>query len=94
MEPARTPEPANQTRTSGLPGLMEGITPAPLSGNVVGPSLKAGKPLFERGDGDPKIVPALRQRRSEDRISGNVLVEKLGASIEIADECTDPCHFP
>ena len=82
--------------------------PRPLSGNLVGPSLKAGKPLFERGNSGPKIIPACRQCSGEDRIRsvegvkhpraflcrGNVGVEKLGASIEISDECTDPGHFP
>jgi hypothetical protein len=73
-----------------------------------GPSLKAGKPLFERGDGGLKIVPACHQGSGEDGIRsvagvkhlraflfrGNIAVEKLGASIEISDERTDPGHFP
>jgi hypothetical protein len=69
--------------------------------------LKAGKSLFQRGDGSAQIVPARRQRSSEDRIRrvraindlgalllrGNVLVEKLGMSIEIADQGRDPRRF-
>ena len=60
--------------------------------------VKTCKPLFERGDGGPQIIPARRQRSSEDRIRrvqgvkylialllrGNILVEELGMSIEIA----------
>ena len=70
--------------------------------------LKAGKSLLQRGDGCAQIVPARRQRSSEDRIRrvraikdlgallllrGNVLVEKLGMSIEIADQGCDPRRF-
>ena len=73
-----------------------------------GSSLKVGKPLFERRDGGLKIVPACRQFSGEDRICSvegvkhlraflfrcNVVVEKLDASIEISDECTNLCRFP
>ena len=76
--------------------------PAAFLDSVKG--VKTCKPLFERGDGGPQIIPARRQRSSEDRIRmvrgvkhpralllrGNVLVEKLSALIEIADQCGDP----
>jgi hypothetical protein len=85
-----TPEP-----TAGTP-------PAAFLDSIRG--LKTCKPLFESGDGGPQIIPARRQRSSEDRIRmlrgvkhlsplllrGNVVVKKLGALIAIADQCCDP----
>jgi hypothetical protein len=68
-----------------------GFGPAPRGPNWLP---KTGKSLFQHDDGGPKIVPTRRQRCSEARIRGNVVFEKLGASVEISDECTDPCHFP
>jgi hypothetical protein len=72
----------------------DGVHPGPLSRTLVSPPLKAGKPLFQRGDGGPKIVSTHRERCSEARIRCNVVIEKLGPSIEIFDECTDTGHFP
>ena len=83
-------------------------TTPPLSGNVVGPSVKACKQFFERGDGGLELVPSYRQCSGDERIRsvervkhprallfrGNVVVEKSGASIEVSDECTNPRHVP
>jgi hypothetical protein len=75
-EPASAP---SQTRGQG--------TPRPLSGNLVGPFLKVGKPLFECGDGGLRIVPACHRGSREDRIrivDGVRRIENLRSQIESA----------
>jgi hypothetical protein len=74
-----------------------------LSRNLFGPIQKTWKPLFERGDGILKIVPARCQRPRKDRISGvervghphaflfggDVAIEDPDDAIEIADQCAE-----
>jgi hypothetical protein len=81
--------------------------PEPLAGNLFGPLLKAGKTLFEHGDGGLNILSANCQNSRSKRIGrvgvveyprallfgGNVVLEKLSASTEIDNQGLDP-RFP